>query len=169
MSYVKSMAVSLLSAVMSVSVQAATVSQLYQVKETTQPPAAVENVQESPLQQFVNSLELRFIGIKLHAMNDEIMVEFNYELRNKTAVGIKKVHWTTDYIAEGQTFFTQNEPLIFPQSLATNEPLPLTFSASLKQFPQNIKEILLNQRELVTTQFHAKSIEFSNGTKIIVE
>ncbi|QIM62247.1 hypothetical protein A1D29_02430 [Pasteurellaceae bacterium Orientalotternb1] len=169
MSYVKSMAV-LLSAVMSISVQAATVSQLYQAKETTPPPAAtVEKVQEPPLQQFVNSLELRFTGIKLHSINDEIIVEFNYELRNKTAVGIKRVHWKTDYIADGQTFFTQNEPLIFPQSLASNEPLPLTFSASLKQFPQNIKEILLNQRELVSTQFQAKSIEFSNGTKIIVE
>lgn len=159
----------LLSAFTSLSVQAATASQLYQRKAEKPNTQVQQKAAESALQQFVNSVQLRFMGVDLHSVNNQVVVEFKYALSNKVNKAIRKVHWKATYLANDKAIFTQDEPLILPQPLVGDEPLPLTFSVPLAQFPQPAQEALLNAQNQFSAQFQAKSIEFSDGSTIVVE
>lgn len=121
------------------------------------------------LKRFNESLGLKFIGIELTHNDGKAMVHFNYLLENRAKRTIKKVHWVTTYLHDNQVILIQDVPVTLSKPLTPKQSIPLDFSLPWDNLPANAQQALSSQNSVLSAEYQAKQIEFSNGSKITVK
>lgn len=132
--------------------------------------APVNNT-EKQLKRFTDSLKLTYSGIEALENNGQPVINFNYVVQNTSKHNMKQIHWTATYIYNNQAVLVQDVPFTFEKPLKPKQSLPLTFSVPFVNLPHGAQVALSTpeNRKATSAQFQAKSIVFTNGTKIEVK
>lgn len=122
----------------------------------------------SDLQQFVDTVDLNFIGAALQEENNQQVLTFQYSLENKSNKAIKSLHWAIYYTYENQILFTQDMPLVFEDGLPGKKMISIEFSIPWQDLSPEVQTLVSNENQELSSQYQAKSIEFVDGYKIDV-
>lgn len=117
-----------------------------------------------PIQQFNNAVGLKFLGVNTITQNGQEMLIFKYDLTNTSKKNIKKVHWTNHYFQNGKVVWSLDAPVNFETSLKPNGAVSLNLPVPFAE----IKKRLAGDKVELQSQFQARSVEFTDGTKVIV-
>lgn len=187
----KSLAILSLSAIMSLSAYAETHNQKQPVKKSHQnsakkveqaPAKKLNNTQHKAnhhkkapiteqelLKRFSDSVELKFKGIQVTQQNNQNIAHFSYELKNKSKYGMSKVHWATVFSVNKKAVLILEEPIKFQGEFKPGAVLPLTYSVPFSKLPQLTQQAFSDPKNEVAYEFQAKSIDFTNGKRIVVK
>ncbi|MGX2957157.1 hypothetical protein ACWIYZ_08735 [Ursidibacter arcticus] len=144
----------------------------YSANANTQKSKATAQEQsqtEKSLKQFSETISLRFGGVEINKVNNQSIVNFNYVVENKSKKKITQIHWETVYFYQDKAILVQDVPAPIKDGLKAKQSLPLVFSIPFDNLPEQAKTALSTQGAQISAQFRAKTITFSDGSKIEVK
>ncbi|QGM81527.1 hypothetical protein [Otariodibacter oris] len=126
-----------------------------------------QQITNQSLQNFTQSIELRFSGVSITGPEEQQAINFTYYLKNISQKEIKEIEWVTILLTNNQVL-TINEPLVFEDNLlAVGQEITVELPINFTSLPEEVKTGLLNSN--IQAQFQAKKIVFSDNSEIIVE
>lgn len=162
MKLIKTFTILSLSALLSFSAQADVAK-----KETK--TQKVQKKQVSELQRFTDTMALSFVGAVLEEKENQQVLTFKYQLENKSAKDIKMLHWATYYTYGDKVLLTQDIPIAFDNGFKSKQVIPMDFSIPWENLSQEMQQVILDEKKELSAQYQAKTIEFTDGSKIIVK
>lgn len=139
------------------------------MKETKIKVQQPQKEQVSELQRFTDTMALSFVGAVLEEKENQQVLTFKYQLENKSAKDIKMLHWATYYTYGDKVLLTQDIPIAFDNGFKSKQVIPMDFSIPWENLSQEMQQVILDEKKELSAQYQAKTIEFTDGSKIIVK
>lgn len=144
-----------------------------QAKTTAQAPVTQEQKQQLNLKKFNDSVKIRYLERGLmQDQNNQPILQFRYEIENVSKkLAIQELNWVMAFIYNNQVIVAQNVPLKLSkkEALKAQTKMPLVLNLPLNTLPADVQKIMLDGKADLRAISGAKSIIFTNGSKIIVE
>ena len=138
------------------------------MKQKQSPKAAPQLTSEQQLKRFTDSIALKFEGISINTQNNQKMVNFRYTLQNTSKKSITRVEWLAVYFYNNTPILAQDVPVELKR-LAPKKLQNLVFSLPFENLSPAAQQVFSNPQSEVAIQFQAKSITFSDKSKIVVK
>lgn len=137
--------------------------------KTTQPTQSAQKVDKN-LQQFTSNVNIKLTARSLAKdEKNQPVLQFHYEITNKsTKRDIKAVNWISALTYNNQVVWMRDVPMAFQTPLKRKTTSKITMNVPAAAFQPEVQQLMMNPKVQIGSVVGAKSLEFTNGTKIIV-
>lgn len=138
------------------------------VANTAKQPSKTQQQADKNLKRFTSSIALRFDGIEVTSQNGQNIVNFKYTLQNTSKKSISDVEWITVYYHNNEAILMQNVPVSL-KKLEPKKARSLVFSIPFANLTPKAQQVFSNPNSKISSQFQAKSLTFTDKSKIVVQ
>lgn len=131
---------------------------------------AAQTKQDAELKRFTDTISVKFLGatVSVNDQNQQIL-DFKYAVSNKSKRNIRSVHWKASYLHNNTAILEHDMPVSFKNNLKRNTTSEIVFSIPFSNLPEETQALLKQGSVNLGVRHEAKSIVFSNGSKILVQ
>lgn len=133
---------------------------------------AETNQGNEALNQFNNSVQIQISPRQFSkdVQNNDVIV-YSYNIKNISGKPIKSLSWSNIYAANNQTIYAA--PGLFHanfnQEFVPNADITLNLQLSVANLPEQIRPLFLDKNLAVNALVSSPTIEFTDGSQIIVK
>lgn len=99
--------------------------------------------------------------------NNEI-ANMTYQIDNLSEKAIRKVHWNSIYIWNSSYLYSHDLPILFETTLKPHKKQMISETILLKRLKSDQQKLLKDPDKNIKVEIIARSIEFEDGSSIIV-
>lgn len=136
----------------------------------TAQPAKSEQKVDKNLQQFTSNVVIKLTARSLGKdEKNQPVLQFHYEITNRSSKNdIKAVNWVSALTYNNQVVWLRDIPMSFQTPLKRKTTSKITMNVPAAAFQPEVQKLMMNPKVQIGSIVGAKSLEFTNGTKIIV-
>ncbi|AUI67040.1 MULTISPECIES: hypothetical protein [Glaesserella] len=170
MKLIKSLIAFSLTALLALVAHAETTKIAPKVEEKSVQKNAAQTKLDQNLKRFSDAITVKFLGINVTKDDkNQAILNFKYSVENKSKRNIRTVHWASNYMVGDKVILVQDMPVSFKNNLKRGTTSELVFSVPFNNLPKETQAILSQPQVAISANYQARSIVFSNGSKIIVQ